>query len=203
MADYATAKIVFGGTEKTLLDLVKELSGIPPLDTARDAEFSMYLQMAGESAQRYTNNALAKRQVVEQLSHSGSPVLLNYFPFVDGLLVMVDGQDVTADYELFHQNGMARIASSRCEAVSSCCFDQMVITYNAGFDPLPADLGYAIARTAMAYEQQASGGGQLKKESIVGVGSWEFSTADEQPAGFGMFSAASLSILDQYRSLAI
>lgn len=203
MADYAAAKIAYGSSEKTLLELLKQLMGIACDGSARDSELSMYLQMSGEAAEGYTNNTLAKKSVTERISKSKTPVLLRNFPYVDGLVVVVDEVTVTDDYEVIREGGLAWAMTSRCSNSKSCCFEQMELTYNAGYDPVPADLGYVIARTAMAYDQQAGGGGVVKKETVVGVGSIEYSTADGAVAAFGMFSAASLSILDRYRSIAV
>jgi len=205
MADYAAATIAFGdagSTSKTLLALLKELLGeCQVASVARDEELTMFLQIAGEAAERYTNNALAQKTVTESFKHSNTRRPLLYFPYVADSLatVEIDGEDVTADYEVVISGGRAYLVKTRCETVVSCCISPMFVTYDAGHDPLPSELGYAIAQAAKAYAQNATGG-LVKKESVVGVGSLEYETADSGAVQFGKLPAGTQSILDQYQT---
>lgn len=200
MADFASATVEWGSVPDsiTLLDLTRQLAGL--CDTDRDRELAMYLQMAGEAAENYVSNVLALKSVTERIARSRAPVALRYTPYVDGLTVTVDGVDVSADYEAYQDDGLAWAVRGASEVYRSGSFSQMVITYNAGYDPLPADLGYAIAQAALAYlNSNSASSGAVKKESIVGVGSIEYATADDLVGGVGMLPAATVAVLDRYR----
>jgi len=80
MTDFANDVISWGSTptELSLLDLMKQMLGI--VDTARDAELSMYLDMAGNAAERYIDNIIEQREVTERISKKYVPVPLRYYP---------------------------------------------------------------------------------------------------------------------------
>jgi hypothetical protein len=75
----------------------------------------------------------------------------------------------------------------------------MNIAYTAGYEPLPADLGAAIATAAISYEQGTGASGEVKKESVVGVGSIEYSVSTDDGGADGFLSAAVTGTLDRYR----
>jgi hypothetical protein len=202
MTDFANAEIAWGagsGAETiTLLQLLKDQLG--ETGSGRDSELSMYLDMAGNSAEQYVDNVLVQREVVEQKPISGSPVALRYWPYVSGLAIEIDGETVTSDFELFKSEGVNWAVKDRCAASRSNCFDQMTLTYTAGYDPLPSTIGFAIVQGAMGFEAGADQGGPVSRETVVGVGTVEYtSQADGATAGMGMFPGSAVALLDQYR----
>lgn len=197
-ADYAAATIAWGASSITLLELVKQKLGI--VDGSQDDELSMYLQIAGESCEAYCDNVLAEQAATEQHAVTFSPVSLRYYPFVTLNAVTVDGDDVTADYESFESEGVDYITLNRTSSTRPDGFKQMNIAYTAGYEPLPADLGAAIAVAAISYEQGTGATGEVKKESVVGVGSIEYTTANDSSSGStGFLSASVTGTLDKYR----
>jgi hypothetical protein len=199
-ADYSSAKISYGPTPTTisLLDLVKLRLNI--VDNSQDDELSMYLQIAGEACEAYCDNVLAEQDVVEQHAMTSSPVALRYYPFSVLNTVTVDGEDVTSDYETFESEGVDYVTKSRVSIERGDQFKQMNIDYTAGYDPLPADLGTAIVVAAISYEQGTGATGEVKKESVVGVGSIEYTTASDASSGAtGFLSASVTGTLDKYR----
>jgi len=200
--DYAGASIEFGTTPDTitLLQLVKDLLGIT--DASRDTELTMYLDMAGRACELYCDNKLVSQPVVEQLAMSKSPVALRYWTASDLTSVVIEGVDETASYTMYTSDGVTWISESTSGSTRSDKFDQMTIGYTAGYDPLPSEVGYAIASVAINYDE--SGGssiGSVKKESVVGVGSIEYVTSTEVDGNVGQLSPSVIGVLEKYKRL--
>lgn len=198
MSDYAAATIAWGSETLTLLELLKKQLDICENDTSRDTELSMWLQMAGLACEAYCQNVLCLQEVTERHPGTFSPISLRYYPATTLTSVTVDGEDATADYELFYSQGVDYATVHRSSAERADQFKQMDIVYQAGMEPLPAELGYAIVLAGTAYETQTVGVGQVKKESVVGVGTVEYTTEADQ-VGEGALSSSVLSALDKYR----
>ena len=204
MADFSQALVEWGTppTSITLLELMKMLMDIEPTDTDKDSELSLFIQMAGDSAEKYIDNKIAKDTVTEKHSRSFTPVPLRYWPAGTVTEVLVDGVDQTAEWETFLDPGIQWSASSRSSASKTSFFDQLSITYEAGYDPIPPDLAYVIVRTAATYDTAGGGvAGAVIKESIVGVGSVEYSDNDNAPGSVGMLTPVTIGTLDMYRRM--
>lgn len=201
MSDFANATIEWGPTPDsiTLLELLKQQLNIT--DNARDTELSMYLDMAGSAAEKYIDNIIDKRDVSEKFKTDAHPIALRYYPVSDLVGLSVDGVDQLADYQLFQEEGLSWGVKNTCGWHEGSCFEQMVITYTAGYDPLPADLGYAIVSAGRIYESGTGAAiGSVKKETVVGVGSIEFETGGTSTGSFyGMLPVAVTDVLDKYR----
>ncbi len=197
MVDYAQVKIAYGAKIITVLDYVKQQLSIS--DNSQDEELSLACQVAGEACENYLDNVVALDAVTENISKAFAPVALRFNPYVDGLTVTVDGDDVTADYEVYTDDGLHWAVRER-GGFRETRFKQMTIGYNAGFDPLPADLGYAVVVTAVNFRGTGGGGAEsgIKKESIVGVGSIEYMTPSELSAAVGGLPSSATVILDKY-----
>jgi hypothetical protein len=181
---------------------MKQLMGIEANDTDRDDELSLFLQMSGDAAEKYIDNKIALDTVTENHSRSLTPVALRYWPAGTVSEVLVDGVDKTADWETFLDPGIQWAASSRSSASRSSSFDQLSITYEAGYEPLPNDLAYVIVRTAATYDTHGGGvAGAITKETVVGVGSIEYANNDNAPGSVGMLSPVSIGTLDMYRRM--
>jgi hypothetical protein len=198
MVDYPNATIPYGGSTITLLDFVKNNLCIN--DSSQDDDLSLYIQIAGEAAERYTDNVLGQDTVTEYIAAAYSPVALRYWPFVSltsvvedktGITDDTDETDVTEDWQVFVTDGVAYAkADGRC----GTSWNQLKITYVAGYDPLPVDLANVIAMAGISFGQNVTGA--VKKESVVGVGSIEYVTDD---ISYGAFTSASLMVLDKYK----
>ena len=192
-ADYANAVVTVGVDSYTLRDLMKTRLCIAGNDY--DAELALHLQTAGEAAESYTSNAVAKQQVINLATDWGRLVRLPYWPVNALNEVTIDGEDVTADWVLRLTYGVAYAEHVTGSTVVTG--DQLSITYSAGYDPLPADLANALVSAAINYrEGGAAGGGVIRRESVVGVGSVEYANETET---YGAFTAAGISTLDRYR----
>jgi hypothetical protein len=128
-----------------------------------------------------------------------SPVSLRYYPLVALNAVTIDAVDVTVDYETFESEGVDYVTSSRTSSTLPDGFKQMNIAYTAGYEPLPADLGAAITTAAISYEQGTGATGEVKRESVVGVGSIEYNTSTDDNGSVGFLSASVTGSLDKYR----
>lgn len=197
-ADYAAATITWGvGGTITLLELFKKKLDI--CNNWQDEFLSLYLQMAGEASEAYCDNVLAEQEVTESHPGTFSPVSLRYYPVSTLDSVTVDGDDKTTDYETFKSEGIDYVTVNRTSANYPDGFKQFNITYTAGYEPIPADLGAAIVRAAVSYESGIGATGEVKKESVVGVGSIEYSTSADDGQSVGMLSASVTGVLDKYR----
>jgi hypothetical protein len=202
-ADYCAATIEWGGNTMTLLDLMKKQLDMCTTDTSMDAELCLWLQMAGEACEAYCDNVLAAQDVTERHPATHSPVSLRYWPVSDvtNATVVIDGQDVSTDYEFFYGGGVDFITVSRTGRTLPDGFKQMDITYRAGYEPLPSDLAYAIVAAGNSYNSGIAGTGEIKRESVVGVGSVEYATSADQAGNYGVLSSNVIATLDKYRRL--
>jgi len=201
MTDFANDVIEWGSTptQLTLLELMKQIMGI--VDTARDVELSMYLDMAGNAAERYIDNIIEQREVTEKIAKKYVPVPLRYYPVTTVTSVLVDGVESIADFTQGQDDGIEWLLEGISNYTMSASFKQMNIVYTAGFNPLPAEVGFAIVRTAIGYSENASAGGPVRKQVIEGVGSIEYDTSSSESSGVGMLSASTTAALDPYRRL--
>ena len=197
-ADYASATIEWGANTLTLLELVKQLLDVA--DNSQDVELSMYLDMAGSACEDYCDNKLVQQDVTEQYAMAQYPIALRYW--ITGAIsdVTIDGLDETASWKTYSSDGVTWATPITTGDYLAGSFKQLSITYSAGFEPVPSDVGYAIASVAIAYQQ--SGGstvGSVKKESIVGVGSVEYVTDTEVNGNVGLLSPSILGVLNKYK----
>lgn len=203
MADFAAATVAWQGNTITLLELTKTLNNLESRDTSQDEMLSLWLQMAGEAAESYIDNKIVLQEVTEEFRHQRWPIALRYWPVEDTLTaVSLDGEDTLADWLVFRRDGLQFITKDKSGKGCVGSFEQLDVTYNAGSDPIPAELGYVLAATAIAYDSKAGGvSGQVKKEVIQGVGSVEYATNEDAPGSVGSLSPSSISVLDRYRRL--
>ena len=199
MTDFASLPVDVPGNP-TLLDMTKQLLGIEPADTSRDQELSQFLEMAGQAAERYIDNIIEQREVTEQIARRKEPVALRYWPVTGPLSVTVDGADLSGEFSTYRDDGLGWAVRSTCNLWRNCCFEQMNLTYTAGYNPLPADLAYALAQSGASYETGGTGGA-VKRETVVGVGSIEYVAGDEGGAAqrVGQLPASAVAVLDTYR----
>lgn len=201
MTDFANAVIQWGATpdEITLLALMKQTMGID--DDLRDAELSMFLDMAGVAAEQYIDNIIEQREVTERISKERTPVALRYYPVTDVTSILIDGVETVGEFTQGFDDGIAWSIKGVSTFAKSISFKQMDITYTAGFNPIPSQIGYAIVRSAMLYEANATVGGPIKKQVVDGVGSIEYDTSGTETAGVGLLGASAVAALDPYRRI--
>jgi len=200
--DFAASTIEWGTTPDsiTLLQLMKDILGIT--DASRDTELSLHLQAGGEACEKYIDNKIAEVQVDENFSHARNQVALRYYPVSAVGAVFVDGTNEITDYLEFDDEGLKWVVGSqgKCCLEINQCFSSLLIRYTCGYEPLPADLGYAVVMTAMSYESERGAvSGAVKKEVVTGVGSIEYSTGDDISVGVGLIPPAAIGTLDLYR----
>jgi len=198
-ANYAEATMEWGTNSMTLLEFMKMQTGVCDGDDSQDMSLSLFLQIAGEAAENYCDNTLALCDTTEQHPIKFSPIALRYYPVVTLNAVTIDGDDVTTDYELFESEGVDYVTSSRTGATRENAFKQMNIAYSAGYEPLPTDLGSAIVIAATSYESGTGATGEVKKESVVGVGSIEYAVSADDANSDGFLSSNVTGVLDKYK----
>jgi len=197
VVDYGAAIIEWALGTTTLLERTKQIMGIT--GTAEDAQVSLWLDLAGRDAERYCDNKLVAQEVTERYAFSKSPISLRYYPADTISSVLIDGVEYKDGWELFENDGLVYATSDRYGYSASDYFNQLTITYTAGYDPLPSDIAAVLAITALAYKEQTSSKGTVKKEVINGVGSIEYAIPETFSGSSGMLSATSTDVLDRYR----
>ena len=195
--NYADAIVEWADGTTTLLELFKLKLGVDTSD--RDEELSMYLDMAARACEQYIDNKLVAQEVTERFRQSRSPVGLRYWPAQDLTSVLIDGEEKVDSWEMISEDGITYSLNNRCGNSLSCCFEQMLIVYTAGYDPVPSDAAIAIIATALNYEQQTGASGQIKKEVVNGVGSIEYVTDSDSQGSVGAMSGAAIGALEPYR----
>lgn len=195
--DYANAIIEWGSGTITILELTKQKLGIT--DNSQDDELSMYIDMAGQACEAYIDNKIVEQVVTEQYAYVKSPQALRFWPANTLSAVIIDGEDVTEDWEMFSSDGVVWNVRDKCNTDIMDCFKQMSVTYTAGYNPVPSDVGYAIVATSLNYESNSGGTGAIKKEVVQGVGSVEYVTDSDSMGSVGLISGTSLGVLERYR----
>lgn len=203
MTDFAAAQVSWGSTPDTitLLDLMKQV--LSEAGTDNDTVYSMYLNMSGRAAEQYIGNVIDQRSVSENFARIQSPVSLRYWPIEAIEIVLIDEVDKTSEYIQRKENGVEWLLKSPFSDYLDFCSrpGQMVVTYTAGYDPIPGDIGFAIVQGAIAYKQDAatsSSPGNIKKESVVGVGSVEFDVGSATSDRVGNLPRSVAEVLDRY-----
>lgn len=201
--NFASAVIEWGSGDPvpstTLLELMKLTLGI--VDNSEDSTLSMFLEMSGNFAEKYIDDVLLQRQVIERFSHQSFPTVLRYsnVSSLDG--VVVDEADKTSESSLYLEDAMGWVVNVGGYS-TSCKFSQVNISYTAGYSPLPTDVGFAIVQGAIAYRTSAASGGVtgvIKKESVVGVGSVEYEIpSSSEGSSLGNLPTSVIGVLDLY-----
>jgi hypothetical protein len=201
MTDFANLVVAVPG-DPTLLELYKAQNDVDKNDTSQDLVLSQYLEMAGAAAESYIDNIIEKRTVTEKWKNTRTPIALRYWPVVDNLSVVIDGEDKTDEYTLYLEDGIGWSVKGNSENSIGEPFIQVDVSYDAGYDPLPADLAFALIQSSGVYSQGSSGG-PVSKESIVGVGSITYDTSDSSGSSVrvGMLPASAVAVLDKYRRM--
>jgi len=167
----------------SLLDTLKVFLGIDPSDTSQDAELDAALQQAIVAVETWLDRIVIKRSVEEYFPYHFGTVQLHEYPVDTSVDVVVTKDGVAdANYIPWLQRGkmsyLSRIGSHYDTPMDWRKFSQVVITYTAGYDPLPLDLANAIVWTAAAIKDSFGTGvipggssGDVKSMSIYDVGS--------------------------------
>ena len=217
-AAFASSFSQAGGTgeEKTLLALFKEFLGIPPEDTTNDEALSQALNMAGDAVETYLDRAVVKRTLEEYFPQHFGTVVLHDLPYDTAVPVAVtlDGE-TQDDYSVFLSRGkLAHLTRTGCrhdQPMDWRPYQQVIVTYTAGFDPIPSDLANAIIYTANEFYSSVGTGavpggasGDIKSMSIYDVGSMSFDvggSSDGSVSATGVIPSTAAEMLLRYRRM--
>lgn len=203
MIDWSTVVDTYG---VTLLDSLKLFVGIT--DTAQDAELTRALNAAGPAVESYLDRVIASREVIQQFPGYFGTVMLHNAPVTGTPAVTLNGVSNTS-YSVYHSGTMAyltRTGQPRDAPIDWRQFDQVDVTYTAGWIELPSDMATAIVYVAsglFASEGTGvspSGGGDVSRMSINDVGSISYATgADTGLAPWGVIPSTAAEMLSRYR----
>lgn len=222
MFDFSSAN---GGPygNQTLLDLFKLYLGIDVGDTTKDTELSFSLDAAGQICEQYIDRVIGKRPVEEYFQSYFGRVTLHNYPVdtAQDVTVTLNGQE-QSDYEVYEERWrlphLTRQAVQHDMPLDWRAYDRVVVSYTAGFDPIPSDLSQAIIYTAAdIYSSQGQGilpggggggSGAIKSMSIHDVGSITYDVGVAQgPSGgsissFGVINETAAHLLHRYKRMA-
>lgn len=204
---------------QTLLDLMKLYMGIDSGDASQDEALGRALNMAGPICEKYVDRLISKRSFKEYFqSHFGTVTLHNY-PVDAGepIDVTLDGTTDSSYSVFYSQWGLPQLTRQSQQAdmpLDWRSFAQVIVTYTAGWDPLPADLAQAIVYVAgdlSASEGTSSppgggGSGEIKSMSIHDVGSITYDVGTTSGRGgeissFGLINDTATHLLSRYKRL--
>jgi len=224
-AAFASSFSSIGGAQEdmTLLALLKLHLGIVPGDTTNDEELTRSLNMAGDVIETYLDRVIAKREVLERWPHHFGTVILHQ-PQVDpdADVTVYLNKVIQSGYSIFlMRDNLAYLSRQGYRPdmpMDWRGFDNVSVTYTAGYDPLPSDLADAIVYTAAAYYGaigtgqfpggSTGGSGELKSLTLYDVGSVSYDVASSSGgtgggsvSGSGYISDAVAEMLQPYMRL--
>ena len=212
------ALLVEGGD--TLLDTLKIYLGIDVADATNDAELNRALDLSGETCERYIDRVIAKRSVDEFFQSYFGRVTLHNYPVDTTVDPVVTVDDVTdTGYSFFLQRwGLAHLTrqpGQRDQPLDWRNYQQVIVKYTTGYDPLPVDLAQALVYVAADYYTSegrgtppggGGGSGEIKSMSIYDVGSISYDVGSSSSSGgtissFGVINEAATHLLSKYKRL--
>ena len=181
------------------------------------------LNMAGDFIETYLDRVIAKRPVDEYFPHHFGTVELHNMPVdtAEPVNVFLDGIQ-QGDYSVWLRRGKTAFLSKsgirQDMPMDWRGFNQVTVTYTAGFDPIPSDLANAIIWTAaLIFQSQGQGtipgggggSGEVKSMTIYDVGSISYDVGSSASSGGSVdsFSAAGIipdtaaQVLSRYKRL--
>lgn len=184
--DFAGAVLTNGST---LLEFFKLQLGIDPSDTSDDDNLALSLNLAGSALETYLDRVIVKREVTEYFRAYFGAVILHHFPVDTVIGVSVDHDGiVSGDYKLYQDNArqghLTRQGWRQDMPFDWRNYDQVIVLYTAGFDPIPLDLAQALIWIAQPlYDSMGTGSGvvvdtgALKQVQLYDVGAVSYSTS--------------------------
>lgn len=222
--DFSAAfAVATGSPEGTLLELLKAYLGIDPGDVTKDAELSQAINMAGDFIETYLDRVVALREVNEYFPHHFGTVILHHYPVdtAQGVVVTLNG-DAQSGYTVWRGRDnlghLSRTGMRQDTPMDWRRYDQVDVTYTAGFDPIPSDLANCIIWTAAdLYNSQGTGSipggggsGEIKGMTIYDVGSITYDVGSSSSGGGdgtftggGVIPATVQSILTRYKRMSV
>lgn len=163
------------------LDVVKDELNIASGDTSKDAKLTRYIAEVSIAAQQFCNRVFAVETIkdefwpargeVPSMFISGEdPLQLSRWPVVSIVSVIENGVALTdsVDYRVDKENGaLFRLDSAGDPKIWPAY--ATAVTFQAGFDPMPADITGKIVRMVTARYYAAGRDPSLMSESIPGV----------------------------------
>lgn len=200
----------------TLLDFLKDLKGID--DVAQDTELTTALNIAGGICESYVDSVIAKRPCEEYFQSYFGRVTLHNIPIdtTEPLTVSLDGVEQTG-YSIFQGRWqlphLTRQSHQMDTPLDWRTYQQAVVGYTAGYDPIPVDLAQAIIYVASDLSTAAGTGapaggasGEVKSMSIHDVGSISYDVGSSSGGGsissFGVINEAAAHLMSKYKRMA-
>ena len=214
MTDYQNWGALLVSNGQTLLEFFNAFMGFE--DNANDAAANRSLDIAGSAVELYLDRTVAKREVVEDFPHHFGVVIL-HDPQVDVStppVVTLNGEGQT-NYDVYLARDklahLTRLNMRQDVPMDWRAYDQVSVTYTAGYDPLPLVLAQALSYVAAGLFQADGTGsepggasGDIKSMSIYDVGSMSFDVGSSNSgsslvSGYGVITETSAQLLQAYK----
>ncbi len=179
----------------TLLEFARAFIGSDP---GQDDTLASALKLAGDTVETYADRVLAKRQVTDDHAGEFGTIPLRQWPYDPAFPVTVTIDGTTKnDYRVYTERGTSYL--TRQTSRHDLPFDwrgyaQVIVTYTAGYNPVPVDLAQAITFTAMGILTAWGTGmvpsgtaNDVRRETITGVGTIEYA---QTTGGVGVMGGA-------------
>lgn len=202
------------------IETLRERIGLEPDDTSRDADLLLALDTALSHVEVYLDRKLALSDEEETFHHQRGEILLRRYPIASTSAISFtgyDGSNLTLNSQLYvdidYEKGIVYNITPRG-------IDYVKVAYTGGYDNMPDALYWAIMAVfdAVWAGTPGFGGstgaivaeGDVKKISLVGIGTVELDTGSSASGGsgsggglaaspWGLIPATVISILDLYR----
>lgn len=178
-----------------LLTALKLYLGIDPTDTTQDEKLTRALELALATLEKWLDRIIIRREISEEFPHHFGSVILHHLPVSPTVVVSLNGSEDTS-YSWYKAVGglahLSRVNSRFDVPMDWRPYDQVVVTYTAGYDPIPDDLAYGVVLfAANLYESEgtsippATGSQDLRSLQLYDVGVMQMDvSSNSSPSNF-------------------
>jgi hypothetical protein len=193
------------------IETLRTRIGLAADDDTRDAEIELAEAQALALCESHCDRRFLLLEELEQIWPVGRSLMVRRYP-IEEVLAITDAQGVileTSTYQVINESGIIS-----CRGCGWGAYRVPVkVEYIGGYDPLPADLEYAMLAVFDVLWAETPGWGAsagvppdaaLAKVSVVGVGSLDFerggsvSSTNNAAKGLGALPATATATLQRY-----
>jgi hypothetical protein len=193
------------------IETLRTRIGLPADDPSRDAEIELAEEQALALCESHCDRWFLEEEELEQIWPVGSSLMVKRYP-IEAVIAITDALGVTVDpmtYQVIHESGIISYQGWGWGAYRV----PVKVEYIGGYDPLPADLAYAMLAVFDVVWAETPGWGAtagvpldaaVAKVSVVGVGSLDFdrggsaSSTNNAAKGLGALPATATAALQRY-----
>jgi hypothetical protein len=165
------------------IERLRVAAGLPVDDATRDAELELAYEQALTLCESYCDRWFPLQPQIEQIWPTRGAFMVKRYP-IQSITAITDANGAQLAPATYLINAPAGIVLRYGAAIAASAWP-LSIEYVGGYEPLPADLDYAVLAAFDAVWASTPGwgasseasAGQMQKISVVGVGSIDFGTS--------------------------